>query len=363
MTLSRALPPLRFGLWAPVSGSHASWVHPDEPYDASWERTRRLVVQAEDLGFDAVLLAQFIANTWDDRRDQLDAWSAAAALAAVTSRIEIIAAIKPYFVNPVVLAKMALGIEEISRGRMALNIVNGWNRDEAERTGLAFLDHDERYAYGTEWLTIVSSLLVGERTSFDGRYLHVDGVRLRPSSALRSRPALYLGGESGRARVLAAELADTWVLNGRPVEVISGLVQDLRDRPRRGAPLRFGMSAFVIARSTDSDAQEAFDEAWELAEREHPGSASRPIGGANGSAVMFTALAEHPHIGTNGGTAAGLIGSYGTVASRIIQFYEAGIDTFLLQAQPLGAELARFAGEVVPRVRARLGEPTPDLSS
>ena len=119
--------------------------------------------------------------------------------------------------------------------------------------------------------------------------------------------------------------------------------------------LRFGMSAFVIARSTDSDAQEAFDEAWELAEREHPGSASRPIGGANGSAVMFTALAEHPHIGTNGGTAAGLIGSYGTVASRIIQFYEAGIDTFLLQAQPLGAELARFAGEVVPRVRARLG--------
>jgi alkanesulfonate monooxygenase len=56
-------------------------------------------------------------------------------LAAVTSRIEIIAAIKPYFVNPVVLAKMALGIEDISGGRMALNIVNGWNRDEAERTG------------------------------------------------------------------------------------------------------------------------------------------------------------------------------------------------------------------------------------
>ncbi len=147
-----------------------------------------------------MLLAQFITNTWDDSRDQLDAWSAAAALAAVTSRLEIIAAIKPYFVNPVVLAKMALGIEDISAGRMALNIVNGWNRDEADRAGLVFLDHDERYAYGAEWLTIVSSLLRGERTSFDGRNLRVDGARLRPSSPLRSRPALYLGGESGPAR-------------------------------------------------------------------------------------------------------------------------------------------------------------------
>jgi alkanesulfonate monooxygenase len=118
------------------------------------------------------------------------------------------------------------------------------------------------------------------------------------------------------------------------------------------------MSAFVIARSTDSDAQVAFDEAWALAEREHPGSGSRPVSGADGSAVMFKALAEHPHIGTNGGTAAGLIGSYGTVASRIVHFYEAGIDTFLLQAQPLEAELARFAEEVVPRVRARLDELT-----
>jgi len=151
-----ALPPLRFGFWAPVSGTHASWLHPGEPYDASWERHRRLVVQAEELGYETVLLAQFLANTWDDGRDQLDAWTAAAALAAVTSRIGIIAAIKPYFVNPVVLAKMALGIEDISGGRMALNIVNGWNRDEAERTGLAFLDHDERYFYGAEWLTIVS---------------------------------------------------------------------------------------------------------------------------------------------------------------------------------------------------------------
>jgi alkanesulfonate monooxygenase len=58
---------------------------------------------------------------------------------------------------------MALGTEDISGGRMALNIVNGWDRDEADRTGLVFLDHDERYGYGAEWLTIVSSVGPGAR--------------------------------------------------------------------------------------------------------------------------------------------------------------------------------------------------------
>jgi alkanesulfonate monooxygenase len=59
---------------------------------------------------------------------------------------------------------------------------------------------------------------------------------------------------------------------------------------------------------------------------------------------------ETPVVGTNGGTASGLMGSYDQVAARIVAFWRAGIELFMCQFQPCEAEMARFAAEVRPRV-------------
>src|SRR5215210_5116459 len=106
-------PPIRFGIWALVHGSRAALQDPDEPYDASWERNRDLILEAERLGFDSTLIAQHTINPRPAMKDQLEAWTSTAALAALTSRIELITAIKPMLYHPVVLAKMALQIEII----------------------------------------------------------------------------------------------------------------------------------------------------------------------------------------------------------------------------------------------------------
>ena len=121
-------------------------------------------------------------------------------------------------------------------------------------------------------------------------------------------------------------------------------------RPRTGKPLRYGLSAFVIARETEAEAQEVLAYQWELAEK---GKATWEglVSKADPKAVMFQTFAKYPHIGTNGGTAAGLVGSYDTVAERIREFNELGIDTLLLQFQPFESEQRRFAEEVIPRVR------------
>jgi alkanesulfonate monooxygenase len=79
-----------------VHGSRGAYQDPDEPYNASWERNRDLVLAAEELGYDSTLIAQHTINPHIEDFDQLEAWSAAAAISALTSRIEIIAAIKPY---------------------------------------------------------------------------------------------------------------------------------------------------------------------------------------------------------------------------------------------------------------------------
>ncbi len=340
---------IRFGIWAPVHGPRAAAQDPAEPYDASWEHNRATVLEAEALGYDSTLVAQHTANPRFAERDQLEAWASSAALAALTSRIEIIAAIKPALYHPVVLAKMALQIEEISRGRFALNLVNAWNRAEFERAGLPFLEHDERYAYGAEWLSIVERLLRGETVDHRGRRFTVEGYRLEPAGRFRPRPRIYLGGESEPARDLAAAQSDVWFINGQPLPAVATLIQNAKARPRRGAGLRFGLAAFVIARETEAEAQAEHRRLVALAELDRPDKTAQREH-ADSKVVMLQTMAKHAFVGTNGGTAAGLVGSYDQVAERIWAFHQAGVELFMLQFQPLRAEMRRFAEEVFPRV-------------
>jgi alkanesulfonate monooxygenase len=343
---------IRFGVWANTHGTWASHHHPRDPVDASWARNRDQILLAEELGYDATLLAQHTTNPRGDHHGQLEAWTASAALAAITERIEIITAIKPLLYHPVVLAKQALQIEEISGGRFAINFVNAWFKPEIERAGITFIEHDERYAYGAEWLTAVKGLLSGRPTTFQGKYFNIDGYQLTPPSAYRARPLIYGGGESELAREVISAKGDVFFLNGRPLDEAAADIADLGARPREDdAPLRYAMAAFVIARESDEEAAAGLQEAFGYAELDRAERAELATK-VDPNAVMFQKLARTPAIGTNGGTAAGLVGSYATVAARIADFEALGVDLLMLQFQPLESEMRRFAEHVIPRVRA-----------
>jgi alkanesulfonate monooxygenase len=358
---SMTAPPIRFGIWALVHGSRAALQDPDEPYDASWRRNRNLVLEAEALGFDATLVAQHTINPHTPELAQLEAWTSSAALAALTSRIEIITAIKPLLYHPAVLAKMALQIEEISGGRFAINVVNAWNRPELERAGIPFPEHDERYAYGQEWLAVLEPLLRGESVHFEGQHFWVDGYALRPAGIHRTRPRIYVGGESEPARQLVTALGDVWFINGQPLADVAALIADVSARQRAGAALRFGLSAFVIARETDEEAQATLRHLAALADKD---AAIRAAKAANTDpqSVMARTIARFPRVGSNGGTGAGLVGSYDAVAERIHAFNDAGIETFMLQFQPFEAEMRRFAAEIMPRIRRAISGARPSIS-
>lgn len=353
--------PLRIGVWAPVHGPRAAWQDPDEPFDASWTHNRDVVLGAEALGYDATLVAQHTVNPHLPDKDQIEAWTASAALAALTSRIEILAAIKPLLYHPVVLAKMALQIENISGGRFGFNLVNAWNRAEFEKAGIPFGAHDARYAYGREWISIVERLLRGESVTHAGENFHVTDYRLTPADLYRARPRIYLGGESEAARALAADHADVFFINGQPIEDVEAMIADLRRRPRRGAPLSFGLAAFVIARDSEREAQDYYRHLLALAERD-AAAKTEQAARTDSNVVMIKTFAKSPRVGTNGGTAAGLVGSYDQVAERIKAFHGAGIELFMLQFQPLKSELVRFAAEVFPRLGRPVPQALPDVA-
>jgi alkanesulfonate monooxygenase len=347
---------LAFGRRSTVPG--AALHDPAEPFDASWPHNKAVVIEAEALGFDSTLVAQHTVNPRLPNHDQIDAWTAASALAALTSRIEIIAAIKPYLFHPVMLAKMALQIENISEGRFALNLVNAWNRAEFEKAGIFFAEHDQRYAYGREWLSIVSRLMRGERVTHEGEHFQIDDYALSPKDLFRERPKIYLGGESEPASALAAEQSDVWFINGQALETVAALIADVRRRPRKGTPLCFGLAAFVIARDTEKEAQAYYRHLLALATKDAAIRSSAAVN-ADPNVVMMKSLAKTELVGTNGGTAAGLVGSYDQIADRLEAFSRAGIDLFMLQFQPLLPEMRRFAAEIFPR----MGKPVvPEVS-
>ncbi|MSP05005.1 MAG: hypothetical protein EXR05_07155 [Acetobacteraceae bacterium] len=121
-------------------------------------------------------------------------------------------------------------------------------------------------------------------------------------------------------------------------------------RPRAATPLGFGLSAFVIARSRAGEPDENLAHLFTLPAKD---AAIRAQWARNTDpqSVMAAVLARTPCVGSNGGTGAGLVGDYDTVAARIVGFHRTGIETFMLQFQPFAAKMRRFAEETMSRVR------------
>ena len=339
---------MKIGLWAPRGGrmDMNGRGSKDEPTGLeSFAYSTDVIRRAEDGGFDITLVAQRYIG------QDIDAWVLASALAAQTKSIDLMVAIHPGIVTPGVVAKMGASLDQISNGRFAINLVNAWNRPELEKAGIGFPEHDARYDYGREWISVVEPLLRGEALTHKGERFDVDEYMLRPADPFRPRPSIYVGGESAPARQLVADKGDVWFINGQPLDDVRALIADVAARPRSGPPLRYGLSAFVIARETEAEAQAHLEHLFALAAKDAP---IRAVQHANTDAasVMAATMRKSARVGSNGGTAAGLVGTYDQVAARIRAFHDAGIELYMLQFQPFEADMRRFAAEVMPRVKA-----------
>ncbi|HEX8830122.1 MAG TPA: LLM class flavin-dependent oxidoreductase, partial [Longimicrobium sp.] len=205
---------MRFGYWMPVFGGWLRNVE-NEGMEASWEYVSRLARRSEEIGFDLTLLAELFLNDIKGAdAPTLDAWSTAAALAAVTRRLELMVAVRPTFHSPAILAKQAASIDRISGGRLSLNVVSSWWATEARKYGVQFDEHDDRYARTSEWLDVVDGMWKQPRFSYQGKYYSVDDAILEPKPVRRPRPTVYAGGESPAAKALISAKCDAWLTHG-----------------------------------------------------------------------------------------------------------------------------------------------------
>ena len=179
---------MRYGYWLPVFGGWLRNVE-DENMEASWSYVKKLAQRSEQIGFDLTLIAELNLNDIKGvEAPSLDAWSTAAALAAVTERIELMVAVRPTFHLPALLAKQAANIDHISDGRLTLNVVSSWWADEARKYGVAFEQHDDRYARTGEWLDVLDGAWKQDHFSFSGKYYRVEDNVLEPKPVSQPRP-------------------------------------------------------------------------------------------------------------------------------------------------------------------------------
>jgi dimethylsulfone monooxygenase len=197
---------MRYGYWLPVFGGWLRNVE-NEGMEPSWDYVSRLAKRSEEIGYDLTLIAELNLNDIKGvDAPSLDAWSTAAALAAVTSKLELMVAVRPTFHNPALLAKQAANIDHIGKGsRLSLNVVSSWWADEAKKYGVQFEQHEDRYARTTEWLKVVDQLWREDHFSFEGKYYKVEDAVMQPKPVTRPRPMIYLC----RRRIRSSETDDS----------------------------------------------------------------------------------------------------------------------------------------------------------
>ena len=334
---------MRFGYWMPVFGG---WLRnvPDEGMPTDWAYVKALAVESERAGFDLSLLAELNLNDIKGHAaPALDAWTLAPAVAAVTERLELMIAARPNYHSPSLTAKALSTLDTIAPGRVSLNVVSSWWKDEAAQYGAPFDVHDARYARTDEWLEVLTRLLTEPEVTHHGPLYDLAGCVMEPKPS--RLPTVYMGGESATAKEVISRRGTAYVMHGDPPDVIAGKVRDMTARAAAyGKTFSYGVSGYAIVRDTEREAQAELARVLDV--QADPAAYASYRDFVAGSQLESQVSLEEYSV-SNRGLRAGLVGTPEQVSERIRAYERAGVDLVLLQFSPQREEMARFGEQVI----------------
>ncbi|MCB4768166.1 FMNH2-dependent alkanesulfonate monooxygenase [Ancylobacter sp. Lp-2] len=318
---------------------------------------RQVAQAADSLGFYGVLIPT--------GKSCEDSWLVASALAPATKRLRYLVAVRPGLASPTLYARMTATLDRISEGRLLINIVTGGDPVENAGDGI-FLDHDARYEVTQEFLDIYRPLLAGETVSYQGKHLKVEGGNVLFPPVQPGGPPLYFGGSSPAASAVAAEHVDVYLTWGEPPAAVKAKIAEVRRQAEeRGRKVRFGIRLHVIVRETNAKAWEAAEELIShvddatIAAAQSVFSRLDSVGQARMSALhggRRDKLEVSPNLWAGvglvrGGAGTALVGDGATVAARIEEYAELGIESFIFSGYPHLEEAYRVGELVLPRLK------------
>lgn len=347
--------PIRFAYWVPnVSGGLVvSKIEQRTHWDIDYNR--ELARIAEDAGFDyALTQIRFTAGYGAENQHESVAFSHA--LLGATEKLKVIAAILPGPWTPSLAAKQLATIDQLSAGRIAVNIVSGWFKGEFQAIGEPWLEHDERYRRSEEFIRALKGIWTQDNFTFKGDFYRFHDYNLKPKPLQRPHPEIFQGGSSRAARDMASRVSDWYFTNGNSVEGIKAQVDDIREKAAaNGHSVKIGVNAFVIARDTEEEARAVLAEIIDKANPEavnafghaaKQAGAASPEGEGNWAKSSFEDLVQY-----NDGFKTNLIGTPQQIAERIVALKAVGVDLVLAGFLHFQEEVRYFGEKVLPLVR------------
>ncbi|WP_210651196.1 LLM class flavin-dependent oxidoreductase [Nocardioides sp. SYSU D00065] len=323
-------------------------------------RLARLARLTEDHGWGGAL----IGTGWK----RPDTFTVATALTAVTTTFNPLIAIRPGYWEPAHFASSAATLDQLSGGRVRVNIVSG--PDHQPQYGDDEGDQAQRYARTREFMRLVRSYWTEDDLAFDGEHYKATGATLEHKPLVRPgrpHPPLYFGGASEAAQRTAAAEADVQLFWGEPLDGVAARIDHLRtlsrDLDRDLPPLEFGLRVTTLVRDTT-------DEAWADAEARvaemargrdewvaDPGrrlavGQQRLLDLAEKGDVLDDCLYTAPgRVGGGGAGTTWLVGSPDDVAKALRRYADLGVTHFVLSDTPYEQEIARVGDSLLPLLR------------
>ena len=351
------------GIFMPIA--NGGWIlsSTTPPIDGSYEYNRAAALLAEEIGLDFIMsMAKFrgYGGATEHWRTSLDSLVLMSALAAQTERVRIWTTFHTILQNPAVAAKMIATLDQVSSGRVGLNVVPGAFKGEFEQMGAwpEHLGHDERYELATEWLQAIKRLWSEPSVTQQGRYFTLTDCHSDPKPIQKPRPFIVAAGMSERGMRFAIEETDAIFIGGRDDEELRAVSLRAKELARQaGRRLRTYAMQILIIEDTDAAGEatvvrfkDGFDEEAFFGMMRSYGMIDAEIGREN----AFTARAR------TGITAPHIAGSPATVISRLTQLmHHCDLDGMMLIFPDYQTGLLRFGAEILPALRKHFAPVAP----
>lgn len=302
--------------------------------DAQYDHGEEMILAAEKAGFELCLFAERHLG------HDLSAWVMASAIAAQFETMRALVAVHPGLWDPALIARMTVSLDRISRGRVALNVVNGSHDDEFRMFGGTVLEGEPRYKRAEEFITILRGLWSNETFSFAGDHYKIEAGKLLLKAATPTPPEIYSVSKGDRGRDFIAEYCDWWFVD-QPKDVTSiddflrGTETSIADMERRcqrtGRKMRYGLTPFLALGETR---ESALDDAVTQIFKFDPGADRRMI-----EKRMVPA------------TRAGCVGPASEVLAQLRRFEDIGAELVLCRLVSSTENMRRIGEEIITPMR------------
>jgi len=358
---------VKFAYWVPnVSGGFVV-SNIEQRTDWSYEYNVRLAQAAENNGFEYGLTQIRFASSYGAEH-QHESVSFSHALLAKTEKIKLIAAILPGPWKPALAAKQLASINQMTNGRIAINVVSGWFRGEFDAIGEEWPEHDQRYARSEEFIRSLRGIWNTDNFNFDGKFYQFKDYTLRPQPLPTKPVEIFQGGSSRAARDMAASVSNWYFTNGNTPEELKKQIDDIREKAKvNNHQVKIGVNAFIIARDTAEEAQAVLQEIIDKAnikavknfgDATREAGASTAEGEGNWAKSSFEDLVQY-----NDGFKTNLIGTPQQIAERILVLKNIGVDLVLSGFLHCIEDVEYFGAKVLPLVRKLEAEQAQQLQA